>query len=73
MKPKPSNPLPTIRVLWATKIGDPDYMEQLITEDPAKIEAATAWAKANGFDRLRTSVDDGSAPDFGKVVNRKRH
>lgn len=59
-----------VRCPWATKKGRPDYEEQLITEDSAKIAAASEWAKANGFDRLRVSEWDGSAPDFASTVNR---
>lgn len=57
--------------LWATKKGAPDYMEQLITEQADKIPAAVEWAKANGFDRLRVSEFDGSAPDFAKTLAKK--
>lgn len=59
-----------MKVLWATKIGEPDYMEQCITEqaaDPQKLEAATEWAKAQGFDRFRVSEfsDEPEPPEFG--------
>ena len=54
------------KVLWATKIGAPDYDEQLITEVEARIPDASAWAKANGFDRLRVATIDLSVPpQFG--------
>lgn len=58
-----NTPKPT-RCLWGTKKCEPDYMEQLITEQADKITAAVEWAKANGFDRLRVSEFDGSVPDF---------
>lgn len=58
------------QILWATKKGEPDYMEQLITENQAAIEKAKDWALANGFDRLRVSVYDGSAPDFRKILTK---
>lgn len=59
------------RCLWATRKGEPDHMEQLITEQADKIEAASVWAKANGFDRLRVSSFDGKTlPDFTKAINR---
>jgi len=45
-----------MKILFATKKGDPDYAEQIITEVPERIEAASEWALQNGFDRLR--VDD---------------
>lgn len=62
-------------VLWANKAGSEDWETDLITTAPdtaegkAKIEKATAWAKQNGFDRIRVSKNDASvAPDFSKVV-----
>jgi predicted GNAT family N-acyltransferase len=52
-------------VLWATKIGEPDYNEQLITENSSQIENAKKWAIENGFDRIRVSkIDMSSKPDF---------
>ena len=53
-------------VLWATKIGEPDWNEQIITENASQIEDAKKWALANGFDRLRVSTIDNSKPDFTK-------
>jgi hypothetical protein len=53
------------KVLWATKIGEPDYNEQLITENSSQIENAKKWAMENGFDRIRVSkIDMSSKPDF---------
>lgn len=53
-------------VLWATKKGAEDWQEDLITStvDRARLESAIAWAKANGFDRLRVSTFAGEKPDF---------
>lgn len=59
----------SFKILWAVKIGDPDYMEQIITENEEKIAAATAWAKANGFNRLRIATIDNKKPDFTKTIN----
>ncbi len=57
------------RCLWATRKGQPDYMEELITEQADKIPAASTWAKANGFDRLRVSTFDGvSLPNFTRTI-----
>jgi hypothetical protein len=57
-------------VLWATKKGDEDWQEQLITEQEDKIEQAARWAKENGFDRLRISnVNLSERPDFAGTVN----
>lgn len=59
-----------IRTLWATRIGDEDWQEQLITENPDAIEPARAWAEANGFDRIRIAeIDLDMAPDFTNVLN----
>jgi hypothetical protein len=60
----------TIKVLFATLKGDEDWMEQLITECEDRIPSATAWATANGFDRIRVaSIDMKSKPDFTKCIN----
>jgi len=57
------------KILFAVRIGEPDYMEELITEQSDKIEEASAWARANGFDRLRVAVVDlGAKPDFVGAV-----
>jgi len=57
-------------VLWGVKIGSPDYMEEIISTNPACFEKATEWAKANGYDRLRTAVVNLSQkPDFGATIN----
>jgi hypothetical protein len=57
------------KVLWATKIGDEDWQEELITEQPEQIEAASRWAIANGFDRLRVAeIDESVPPDFAGTV-----
>lgn len=59
----------TTRVLFAVKVGAEDWQEQLITENPASIEAASAWARTNGFDRLRVAeIDLDVAPDFRATV-----
>jgi len=64
-------------VLWGTKKGDEDWEEQLIAtadttpEGKAKLEKAKAWAKQQGFDRLRVSQNDANiAPDFTKVFKK---
>lgn len=61
-----------MKILFATKIGEPDYMEQLITEDEAKIEPAKAWATKNGFDRLRVAeIDLSQVPNFANTINKR--
>jgi hypothetical protein len=58
-------------VLWAVKVGDANWQEQLITStsDKAKVAKAREWAQANGFNRFRESHFDGTAPDFTKTLN----
>lgn len=58
------------RVLWAVKIGDPSWAEQLITDKEENIEPAKEWASANGFDRFRIAVIDNEKPDFTKTLNK---
>jgi hypothetical protein len=62
---KPTN---GIKVLFAVKIGEEDWEEQLITEVEGLIPEASEWAKNNGFDRLRVAVIDDSFPDFAGTV-----
>lgn len=58
-------------VLWGTKVGEPDYKEQLITENENQIEAAKKWAEQNGFDRLRIqNLDLSTPPDFKKTFGK---
>jgi len=58
------------KTLWATRIGDEDWQEELITEHEDQIEAASEWAKANGFDRLRVAdIDLSEPPDFTGALN----
>ena len=59
------------KVLWGTKVGEPDYNEQLITENENQIEAAKKWAEQNGFDRLRIqNLDLTTPPDFKKTFSK---
>lgn len=60
------------KVLFAVKIGEPDWAEQLVTEVEDHIHLAAEWAVANGFDRLRVAVIDDGMPDFGMNVIRNR-
>lgn len=58
-------------VLWATKVGEPDWAEQLITSGNAeKVAKARSWAEANGFDRLRVSTFNWEKPDFVQAIGR---
>jgi len=57
-------------ILWAVKIGDPDWAEQVITQRSYKIEEAKQWATNNGFDRLRVStLDMTEKPNFNSTLN----
>lgn len=59
-----------VKVLFATKKGEPDYMEQLITDKSEAINEASKWALVNGFNRLRiATIDLGEKPDFTKTIN----
>jgi hypothetical protein len=58
-----------IKVLFAVKIEDEDWQEQLITEHEDRIPDAEEWAKQNGFDRLRIAEIQDGIPDFSKTVN----
>lgn len=60
-------------VLWATKIGEPDWCENLITStaDKSHLERAADWAQNNGFDRLRVSEFNGEKPDFIGAIKGK--
>lgn len=58
-----------VKVLFATRVNQPDWEEQLITEYEERIPAAIEWAKNNGFDRIRIAVLDMSIkPDFSKTL-----
>jgi hypothetical protein len=60
-----------IKILWGVKIGDPDYMEQIITEQPERIEAAKIWAANNGFNRFRIAeIKPEDKPDFINTINK---
>lgn len=63
----------TGKILWGVKIGDPDWKEQIITENPYLIEKAKAWAEKNGFDRFRIAIINLSEkPDFVKTIRKKQ-
>lgn len=58
------------KVLFAVKVGEPDWAEQLITEQENRIEEARKWAGENGFDRFRIAeIDLSTPPDWAKTVN----
>ena len=57
--------------LWAHKIGQEEWAEDVITSttDVVHLENAKIWATANGFDRLRVIKFDFEKPDFVKAIN----
>jgi len=60
------------QVLYGTKRGQPDYMEDIISTKPENFKRATTWAKENGYDRLRVAAIDLSIkPDFTGIVSKK--
>lgn len=60
-----------IKILFAVRIGNEDWQEELITEDQARIPAASKWAKANGFNRIRVAVIQPGKPDFAKALAKR--
>lgn len=58
------------RILFAVRIGAEDWQEQLITERPERIAKASAWALANGFDRLRIATIADGPPDFRATLTK---
>jgi hypothetical protein len=58
-----------MKVLFAVKENEPDYMEQLITEKEERFEGAKKWCKDNGFNRFRIAeIDMSKKPDFIKTI-----
>lgn len=63
-------------LLWGCKIGDPNYMEEILYQCKGYVNNGEIMskgekcAKKNGYDRLRISVIDLSIkPDFTKSVS----
>jgi hypothetical protein len=61
----------TIYVLYANKPGNPDYLEDIITEttDLNHLEKAKKWAADNGFISLRIHKFRYSQNDFNHMVS----
>ena len=67
-------------ILWATRKGDEDWQEELITAAPntpegrEKIKKARAWAESQGFDRFRQSgFTTAEMPDFTATVKKRKN
>lgn len=61
------------KVLWAVKIGDEDWQEQIITDTTSTphLKKAKVWALKNGFNRLRVAIMGyADKPDFSRIFNR---
>lgn len=66
----------TVTLVWVTKKGEPDYMEDLVYESQGYTdlqeleEKGLQYCKENGCDRMRISVIDlNQKPDFTKTFN----
>ena len=55
-------------ILYAVRVGNEDWQEEIITTQADRIEAARAWATENGFNRFRVFRWDGSPPNFAETV-----
>lgn len=65
----------TETLLYACKINEPDYMEEILykcrgyTNLQELKDKGEKWAKDNGYNRVRISIVDLSTPpDFGKTI-----
>ena len=59
-------------ILWGTKKGNPEYMEEIIIEttDPIKLDKAHKWGKENGFVNLRIQqFNPNSLKQFNEFVS----
>lgn len=62
-----------MKILWAVKIGEPNWAEEVITEDESQIEQAKTWAEQNGYDRFRiANIDINTKPDFIGAINGRK-
>jgi hypothetical protein len=76
MKAQYQNAATTETLLYGVKIGEPDYMAEVLYEckgyvnSEELIKKGEQWANDNGYDRLRVSVIDLSTPpNFVKALN----
>jgi len=66
----------TETLLYGCKIGQPNYMEEILyqckgyTNKEELLEKGNEFAARNGYDRLRVSIVDLSIkPDFTKAIS----
>lgn len=60
----------TATVLYAVRINNEDWQEEIITTNPAKIAEAKQWAINHGYNRFRVAtIDLDSPPDFVGCIN----
>jgi hypothetical protein len=64
-------------LLYGCKIGQPDYMEEILYQCKGYVNKdevmakGTQWAKDNGYDRLRISVIDlNTPPNFLQAIKK---
>jgi len=76
MKANYQNAATTETLLYGCKIGEPNYMEEILyqckgyTNQQELLSKGQQWADKNGYDRLRISVIDlNIAPNFIKAIN----
>lgn len=59
----------TETILWGVRVGQPDWQEEIITNQASRVDKAREWALKNGFDRLRVAtIDTDTPPDFASCV-----
>jgi hypothetical protein len=58
-----------MKVAFCTKIGEPEWTEELLTEVEDRIPAATKWAEERGYNVRVAEIDLSVAPDFTKTIN----
>lgn len=55
----------TETILFAVKIGNPDWDEEVLTEHKCRIKEAMEWGKANGYHKFRIAkIDMDTPPEF---------
>lgn len=70
------NPATTETLLYGCKIGQPDYMEEILyrckgyINETEIMKKGKQWAELNNYDRLRISkIDLTTPPNFANILN----